>query len=74
MTRVIAVLVAIFFVASANDGPQEDAFAVVTQFKKAYDASDPPGMLSNRPAAVWDSTAGVDPCDGATRGISGVSR
>jgi ketosteroid isomerase-like protein len=28
-----------------NAGPTEDAFVVIEQFKKAYDASDPPAIV-----------------------------
>jgi hypothetical protein len=57
MTRVVALLMALFFVAPANAGPKEDAFAVVEQFKKGYDASDPPGIVKLfAPGAVFLGT------------------
>jgi hypothetical protein len=57
MKHVIAVLVGLFFVAPAYAGPQEEAFAVVGQFKKAYDASDPPGIAKLfAPGAVFLGT------------------
>jgi len=34
------------FASSAFAGPKEDAFAVVEQFKTAYDASDPPSIVA----------------------------
>ena len=46
MKRLGAALVALTFVVPASAGPKEDAFAVVEQFKKAYDASDPPAIVS----------------------------
>jgi uncharacterized protein (TIGR02246 family) len=37
-------LMMIFSVTPLYAGPKEDAFAVVEQFKKAFDASDPPAV------------------------------
>ena len=45
MKYVIAVFVALCFVVPASAGPKEDAFAIIEQFRKAYDASDPPGIV-----------------------------
>jgi uncharacterized protein (TIGR02246 family) len=45
MTRLIVALLALTLVTPASAGPQEDAFSVIEQFKKAYDASDPPSIV-----------------------------
>jgi uncharacterized protein (TIGR02246 family) len=45
MRYLIALLVMLVFAAPAIAGPREEAFVVVEQFKKAYDAADPPGIL-----------------------------
>ena len=45
MRNFIAALLALVFIAPANAGPIEEAFAVIQQFKKAYDASDPPAIV-----------------------------
>lgn len=38
-------------------GPKEEAFTVIEQFKKAYDASDPPGIVKTfAPDAVFLGT------------------
>ena len=44
MKHLIAALVALILVGPASAGPSEEAFAVIEQFKKAYDASDPPAI------------------------------
>ncbi len=38
-------IVLVYMLAPANAGPTEDAFVVIEQFKKAYDASDPPAIV-----------------------------
>jgi uncharacterized protein (TIGR02246 family) len=40
-----ASLAMLVLVCPAAAGPREEAFAVVEQFKKAYDASDPPSIV-----------------------------
>src|SRR3974377_40225 len=45
MKSLIVALMLIGTVASASAGPKEDAFAVIEQFKKEYDASDPPAIV-----------------------------
>ena len=45
MKSLFAVLILLGVIAPANAGPKEDAFAVIEQFKKAYDASDPPAIV-----------------------------
>src|SRR5947207_14592512 len=48
MTRLIAALVALTLVTlvlRASAGPKEDALAIIEQFKKAYDTSDPPSIV-----------------------------
>jgi uncharacterized protein (TIGR02246 family) len=43
--KLIAALMLLGMIAPASAGPKEDAFAVIEQFKKAYDASDPPAIV-----------------------------
>jgi uncharacterized protein (TIGR02246 family) len=58
MRYLIALLVMLVFAASAIAGPREEAFVVVEQFKKAYDAADPPGILKLfAPDAIFLGTA-----------------
>jgi uncharacterized protein (TIGR02246 family) len=45
MRYLIALMVMLVFGVPAIAGPREEAFVVVEQFKKAYDAADPPGIL-----------------------------
>src|SRR4051794_29627692 len=45
MTRLIVILVALTFAVPASAGPKEEAFSVIEQFKKAYDAADPPSIV-----------------------------
>jgi ketosteroid isomerase-like protein len=49
-----------FFIGSVlpgTAGPREDAFSVIEQFKKAYDASDPPAIVKLfAPDAVFMGT------------------
>jgi uncharacterized protein (TIGR02246 family) len=45
MRRLIAALVALSLISPVSAGTREDAFAIIEQFKKAYDASDPPGIV-----------------------------
>jgi uncharacterized protein (TIGR02246 family) len=45
MTRLIAALILLTFATTASAGPKEDAFSVIEQFKKGYDASDPPSIV-----------------------------
>src|SRR5881227_639478 len=45
MTRLIAALVALTLISPAKAGTKEDAFVIIEQFKNAYDASDPPGIV-----------------------------
>jgi hypothetical protein len=45
MVRLIVALVALSLISPANAGPKEDAFTTIEAFKKAYDASDPPGIV-----------------------------
>src|SRR5215469_9550391 len=45
MRYVVAGLMLLIATASANAGPKEEAFGVIEQFKKAYDASDPPAIV-----------------------------
>jgi uncharacterized protein (TIGR02246 family) len=44
----IAIVFVLFLMTtlSATAGPKEEAFAVVEQFKKAYDAADPPAIVT----------------------------
>jgi uncharacterized protein (TIGR02246 family) len=35
-----------YFHCAGKRGPKEEAFAVIEQFKKAYDASDPPNIVN----------------------------
>ena len=45
MIKILLTLLVVTFVgAPAIAGPKEEAFAVIEQFKKAYDASDPPAI------------------------------
>ena len=45
MIRLVAALVALALISPASAGTKEDAFAIIEQFKKAYDASDPPSIV-----------------------------
>jgi uncharacterized protein (TIGR02246 family) len=45
MRYLIASLLLVYMLAPATGGPTEDAFVVIEQFKKAYDASDPPAIV-----------------------------
>jgi uncharacterized protein (TIGR02246 family) len=45
MKCLFAALILLGIIAPASAGPKEDAFAVIEQFKKAYDASDPPAIV-----------------------------
>jgi uncharacterized protein (TIGR02246 family) len=45
MRYAITSLMLLIAAASANAGPKEEAFSVIEQFKKAYDASDPPAIV-----------------------------
>jgi uncharacterized protein (TIGR02246 family) len=45
MRNAIAFLLLMMTTLSATAGPKEEAFAVIVQFKKAYDASDPPAIV-----------------------------
>jgi uncharacterized protein (TIGR02246 family) len=45
MKCLFAALIPLGLIAPASAGPKEDAFAVIEQFKKAYDASDPPAIV-----------------------------
>jgi uncharacterized protein (TIGR02246 family) len=45
MRYLIATLMMLALAAPADAGPKEDAFTVIEQFKKAYDAADPPGIV-----------------------------
>ena len=40
-----ASLMILLFVSPAAAGPREEAFSVVEQFKKAFDAADPPSIV-----------------------------
>jgi uncharacterized protein (TIGR02246 family) len=56
--RYLIIALAILVVAApAIAGPKEEAFAVIEQFKKAYDASDPPEIVKTfAPDAVFLGT------------------
>ena len=45
MRYLIAALMMLAIASPADAGPNEDAFAVIEQFKKAYDTADPPGVV-----------------------------
>lgn len=45
MRYVVAGLILLIATASANAEPKDEAFAVIEQFKKAYDAADPPAIV-----------------------------
>ena len=45
MRYVVAGPMLLIATASASAGPKEEAFAVIEQFKKAYDAADPPAIV-----------------------------
>ena len=45
MKCLFAALIVLGLIAPASAGPKEDAFAVLEQFKKAYDASDPVAIV-----------------------------
>ena len=45
MRWVLAGFMLLMAAASGNAGPAEEAFSVIEQFKKAYDAADPPAIL-----------------------------
>lgn len=45
MRYLIATLLLVGAVSPASAGPKEDAFAVIEQFKKSYDASDPSAIV-----------------------------
>ncbi|MFI5014226.1 MAG: YybH family protein [Hyphomicrobiales bacterium] len=45
MRYLIAALLLVGAVSPASAGPKEDAFAVIEQFKKSFDASDPPAIV-----------------------------
>jgi uncharacterized protein (TIGR02246 family) len=45
MRYLIAALMIWVIAFPANAGPKEEAFTVIEQFKKAYDAADPPGIV-----------------------------
>src|SRR5947207_256488 len=45
MIRLVAALVSLALISPASAGTKEDAFAIIEQFKKAYDASDPPSIV-----------------------------
>jgi uncharacterized protein (TIGR02246 family) len=46
MRSAIAFLLLLAATLSATAGPKEEAFAVIEQFKKVYDASDPPAIVT----------------------------
>jgi hypothetical protein len=46
MRYVIAGLLLLIAAESVNAGPREEAFSVIEQFKKAYDAADPPAIVN----------------------------
>ena len=45
MRQIFAALMILCLSGPANAGPKEDAFIVVEQFKRAYDASDPAAIV-----------------------------
>ena len=45
MKYVLGLVLLAAMIAPASAGPKEDAFAVIEQFKKAYDAADPPAIV-----------------------------
>jgi hypothetical protein len=45
MRYLIAALLLVGVISPVSAGTKDDAFAVIEQFKKSYDASDPPAIV-----------------------------
>ena|SRR5438067_1209603 len=62
MRYLIAVLLLACVISPVSAGTKDDAFAVIEQFKKSYDASDPPAIVKLfAPEAVFLGTTMLRP-------------